>query len=150
MDSKQLKILLADDDLDDCILFREALEEFKLSVRFTIVNDGDQLMKHLEKNIILPNVLFLDLNMPCKTGFECLTEIKRTERLKSIPVIIFSTSFHRDVVDMLYEKGAQYYIQKPRDFYKLKKAIHQALTLTVEGEFIQPSIDKFVLCDFFN
>lgn len=148
MISTQLRILLADDDLDDCFLFKEALDEFHLAVCFTIVNDGEQLMHLLGKKHTLPHILFLDMNMPRKNGFECLEEIKRTEKLKSIPVIIFSTSFDEDIVDMLYKKGAQYYIQKPREFGKLKKAVHQALSMTVKEKFMQPTIEKFVLSDF--
>ena len=116
MNPEHLRILLADDDLDDCFLFKEALGEFCLPVSFTIVNDGEQLMRLFEKKEALPHVVFLDMNMPRKNGFECLEEIKRTEKLKSIPVILFSTSFDQDIVNMLYQKGAQYYIQKPREF----------------------------------
>lgn len=148
MNSPQLRILLADDDLDDCFLFKEALAEYHISVCFTIVNDGEQLMQMLQKESQLPDVLFLDMNMPRKNGFECLAEIKRNEKLKSIPVIIFSTYFDQDIVAMLYQKGAQYYIQKPRDFGKLKKAIQLALSMTVKEKFQQPSIDKFVLSVF--
>lgn len=148
MDSTQLRILLADDDLDDCFLFKEALDEFHISVCFTIVNDGEQLMKHLQKKSTHPDVLFIDMNMPRKNGFECLEEIKRTEKLKSIPVIIFSTYYDRDIVNMLYQKGAQYYIQKPRDFGKLKKAIHLSLSMTVKEKFLQPPIEQFVLSIF--
>ncbi|MDO9186712.1 MAG: response regulator [Bacteroidia bacterium] len=148
MDSTQLRILLADDDLDDCFLFKEALDEFHISVSFTIVNDGEQLMQHLQKKSTYPDVLFIDMNMPRKNGFECLEEIKRTEKLKSIPVIIFSTYYDRDIVNMLYQKGAQYYIQKPREFGKLKKAIHLALSMTVKEKFLQPPLEQFVLSVF--
>lgn len=148
MNSTQLRILLADDDLDDCFLFKEALDEFHISVCFTIVNDGEQLMQLLRKKSTHPDVLFIDMNMPRKNGFECLEEIKRCEKLKSIPVIIFSTYFDRDIVNMLYQKGAQYYIQKPREFGKLKKAIHLALSMTVKEKFLQPPIEKFVLSVF--
>jgi len=148
MNSTELRILLADDDLDDCFLFKEALEEFHIPVCFIIVNDGEQLMNLLEKKNTLPHLLFLDMNMPRKNGFECLEEIKRSEKLKSIPVIIFSTSFDSDIVDMLYQKGAQYYIQKPREFGKLKKAVHHALSMTLEEKFKQPAIEKFVLANF--
>jgi CheY-like chemotaxis protein len=77
MAADELRVLLADDDADDCLFFKEALEELPLSTSLTIVNDGDQLMKWLLKNTSrLPHVLFLDLNMPRKNGFECLTEIR--------------------------------------------------------------------------
>jgi CheY-like chemotaxis protein len=148
MNSAKLKILLADDDLDDCFLFKEALAEFHIPVSFTTVNDGQQLMKFLQKEDVLPDILFLDMNMPRKNGFECLEEIKRSEKLKPLSVIIFSTFFDHDIVNMLYQKGAQCYIQKPREFGKLKKAVHQALSMTVKENFIQPKMEKFVLLNF--
>jgi len=77
MNLKQLNILLADDDIDDCIFFKEALEEFTIPSNLTTVNDGEQLMQILtDETNQLPNILFLDINMPRKNGFECLSEIK--------------------------------------------------------------------------
>ena len=78
MSLKQLDILLADDDLDDCLFFKDALEDMPAYTKFTAVHDGEQLMQLLthEKNG-LPDILFLDLNMPRKNGFECLTEIRQ-------------------------------------------------------------------------
>ena len=94
MNLKQLNILLADDDTDDCIFFENALGELLLSTNLTTVHDGEQLMLLLTKNSTENfDVLFLDLNMPRKNGITCLDEIKHTDKLKSIPVIIFSTSY---------------------------------------------------------
>ncbi len=139
-------LLLADDDMDDCTFFKEALQELPVSAILTIVRDGIALMHLLtSKDVDLPDVLFLDLNMPRKTGFACLSELKSNDRLKQIPVIIFSTSFDRDVINLLYEKGAHYYIRKPGDFSELKKVIHEALVETRINRSTQPSKDKFVL-----
>src|ERR1035437_5387665 len=130
MSLKQLNILLADDDTDDCIFFKEALGELLLSTNLTTVNDGEQLMKLLTNETnVLPDVLFLDLNMPRKNGFECLTEIKLSKKLKQLPVIVFSTSFEQEVVNQLYKNGAQYFIRKPSEFSQFKKIIEQTLTL---------------------
>ncbi len=77
MNSKQLHILLADDDIDDCNFFDKALQALPISSNLTTVRDGERLMKYLGENSKqLPNVLFLDINMPRKSGFECLSEIK--------------------------------------------------------------------------
>jgi len=85
-----LNLLLADDDWDDCALFREALEELPIAAKLNIVHDGVQLMQLLHQNErILPDVLYLDLNMPRKNGFACLAEIKHNKRLSQLPVIIF-------------------------------------------------------------
>jgi CheY-like chemotaxis protein len=146
MAANELLVLLADDDKDDCLFFKDALEELPLTTHLTIVHDGDQLMKLLmKKTSQLPHVLFLDLNMPRKNGFECLTEIKLNKELSQLFVIIFSTSFKHEIVDLLYEKGAQYYIRKPSEFAQIKKVIHQALTNIAERNFEQPEKKNFVL-----
>src|SRR5690242_15966137 len=124
-------ILLADDDKEDSLLFQEILDELPLSTHLTTVFNGEQLMQLLsDTKEQLPDVLFLDLNMPRKNGFDCLTEIKSSEKLKLLSVIIFSTSYDPEIVNLLYKNGAQYYIRKPNSFGQLKKVIHQALTLT--------------------
>src|SRR6187551_1938729 len=106
----QHNLLLADDDIDDCAFFKDALEELPVSATPLTVNDGVQLMNLLSaKSDNLPDILFLDLNMPRKSGFECLSEIKSIDKLKDLPVIIFSTSLGTEVVDLLYQKGAHYY-----------------------------------------
>lgn len=128
MDELKLNILLADDDIDDCIFFKEALEEFPIATTLTAVHDGEQLMKLLEEKTELPHVLFLDLNMPRKNGFECLAEIKTIVRLEHLPVIMYSTSFEQSVVNLLYKNGAQHFIRKPSDFSLFKIIIQQTLT----------------------
>jgi CheY-like chemotaxis protein len=117
-------LLLADDDIDDCIFFEDALNELHVSATLSTVNDGVQLISYLfAKTNSLPDVIFLDLNMPKKSGFECLAEIKKNDILMSIPVIIFSTSLDLNVVDKLYQMGAHRYIRKPAGYDKLKKVI---------------------------
>ena len=141
-----LNILLADDDIDDCGFFKEALGELGVPIEFSAVHDGEQLMQLLSnESTELPNVLFLDLNMPRKNGFECLAEIKFSKKLKELPVIIFSTSFEQEVVNELYENGAQYFIRKPSEFSQFKKIVQQTLTLFTQGNVSQPAKEDFVL-----
>ena len=146
MNMNQLNILLADDDTDDCLFFKEALGELLLFTHLTTVNDGEQLMQLLTNEInVLPHVLFLDLNMPRKNGFECLTEIKLSKRLKQLPVIVFSTSFEQEVVNQLYQNGAQYFIRKPSEFSQFKKIIQLSLALITTENISQPSKENFVI-----
>lgn len=131
--SKPLNILLADDDIDDCIFFKKALEELPLSSHLTIVHDGDQLMQLLTKETTeLPDVVFLDINMPRKNGYECLAEIKQDAKLKALPVVMFSTSFEQDKIEMLFRMGAHVYVHKPGDFAQLKQVIQHALPMAEE------------------
>jgi CheY-like chemotaxis protein len=142
----QFKILLADDDTDDCLFFKEALEELPVSTHLTTVYDGVQLMQQLAENTSeLPHVVFIDLNMPRKKGCECLSEIKRDAKLKALPVVIFSTSFDREMVNKMYENGAHYYLRKPSSFSKLKEVISIALTNVEKYCFTQPPKDSFII-----
>jgi len=134
-----LNILLADDDIDDRFFFDKALQEIPLATSLSTVNNGEQLMNYLVENYgNLPDVLFLDLSMPRKTGFECLAEIKENALLKELPVIMFTTSFTRGIdfeenlINTLSRMGAQDYIRKPADFDDLKQVIQMALTGVIE------------------
>lgn len=145
MNTSPIRLLLADDDNDDCDLFKDALNELALPADLSVVHDGEQLMQLLNKSETLPEVLFLDLNMPRKNGFECLSEIKNDNKLKDLRVIIFSTSFDHDIVNMLYNNGAYYYISKPNEFNKLKNVIHSALSSIREQGYVKPTRENFVL-----
>lgn len=142
---KQLNLLLADDDNGYCFFFNKVLEELPVKIQLATVEDGEELMQYLSKNRKhLPDLLFLDLNMPRKNGSECLEEIKRNKKLKNLPVIIYSSSLNEDVADLLYQKGAHYYIRKT-DCIELKKTIHEALRLRLETKFKRPEREGFVL-----
>jgi len=147
MNKQNYNLLLADDDEDDCTFFKDALDELVISVNLITVNDGVQLMNFLLENLAtnLPDILFLDLNMPRKSGIECLLEIKKNDKLKQLPVIIFSTSADMNIVDLMYKKGATYYIQKRGEFSQLKKVISNALSISTENNFKQPIRDSFIL-----
>ena len=146
MANRDFQILLADDDEDDCMFFKEALDELSLCATLKTVNNGVELMDFLENNLPnLPQVLFLDLNMPRKSGTECLSEIKQSEKFRHLPVIIYSTSSNIDVMDQLYGKGAQYYIRKPADFSTLKSVIGRTIDLIKQNEVLQASRKEFVI-----
>lgn len=141
-----ISILLADDDFDDCDLFKDALSELSIATSIMIVNDGEQLMRLLsEISGNLPDVLFLDLNFPRKAGFDCLAAIKRDEQLKSLFVVIFSTSVDEHLAEELYQHGAHYYICKPAEFSTLKKLIFKVLRIIERGNLERPAIEDFIL-----
>jgi len=140
-----INVLLADDDIDDRYFFDKVLKSLPVRTELATVDDGDKLMIYLAENSEqLPDILFLDLNMPKKNGSECLLEIKQDERLKRLPVIIYSTHRHEKDSDILYEKGAHYYIRKT-DMIELAKTLHHILNLMVENKFERPARDKFSL-----
>jgi CheY-like chemotaxis protein len=135
-------IFLADDDADDRMFFEDALNQLPIPIQLTLSNDGLELMSNLET--VVPDVIFLDLNMPRKNGFQCLEEIRNTPSLKDIPIVIFSTTVNEDAVNKTYQLGANYYICKPHSFELLVKAIETVLTLEMLLK-PQPPKEKFIL-----
>jgi CheY-like chemotaxis protein len=142
---KQLSILLADDDTDDRFFFAKALQALSIPSSLKTVENGELLITYLlENSENLPDVLFLDLNMPMKNGSECLLFIKKNEKLKKLPVIIYSTSLHVEIADLLYKNGAHYYIRKT-ELPDLKKVLSKVLPLILAKNLNRPSREEFVL-----
>ncbi len=130
MTTEYINICLADDDEDDRLFFTEAFDELKINTKVQTFNDGVALMDYLnDEDSILPNVLFLDLNMPRKNGVECLLEIKQNEKLNDIAIAIYSTSSSEDHIEETFINGANIYIKKPNDFEKLKKILSEIVTI---------------------
>jgi CheY-like chemotaxis protein len=130
MQSEPMNLLLAEDDEDDCIFFKEAFEDIKIKTTLRIVNDGVELMNYLTQNgIQLPQILFLDLNLPLKTGIECLLEIKRIPHLKDVPIVIYSTSSSEKDIEDTFVFGANVYVKKPNNFDDLKKILKQVIAI---------------------
>lgn len=131
MEKNKFQILLADDDATDRQLFKQAFDELNRKIILQIVNDGEQLMTYLTRKItVLPQLIFLDLNMPLKNGITCLKEIKAIENLKDIPVAIYSTSTSEKDKRETFIHGANIYIQKPDDFNILKQLLEKVITTT--------------------
>lgn len=130
MEIDALHVLLADDDEDDRMFFKEALQELKVRTQVTLVNDGMQLMNYLNHpENKLPNVIFLDLNMPVKSGIDCLREIRRNKRLRDLAIAIYSTSSSEENIEEAFVQGANIYIKKPSDFSMLKNVLEQVINL---------------------
>jgi len=130
MTHDELFILLADDDEDDRLFFKDAIEELKVRTVVTTVNDGVQLMEYLNApDVQLPHVVFLDLNMPRKDGMECLREIRADARLKELSIAIYSTSSSEEDIEETFVRGANIYIKKPNDFTALKKILSEVISL---------------------
>ncbi len=119
--------LLADDDEDDQLLFREALADIDPSITCEIAKNGQDALKFLQQNLSHPpTLIFLDLNMPIMNGLKCLSEIKRSPSLQHLPVIIYSTSSHRQYVDESMLLGAKDFFVKPSDYSGLKDYLRKA------------------------
>ena len=146
MEKEYIHIILADDDEDDRMFFTDAFDELKINTKVQTFINGAELMNYLnEDTCILPNVLFLDLNMPNKNGIECLLEIKENERFKDIAIAIYSTSSSEEHIEETFVNGANIYIKKPNDFATLKKILSDVVTLNWQYHTSGLNKDNFLL-----
>ncbi len=124
IDKRSLYVLIAEDDPDDRLIIKEALEESGCSFEYRFVSDGEELMHELMSDLMekagrpspLPALILLDLNLPKKDGREALREIKAHPVLRTIPVVVLTTSKNREDVLLSYDLGANSYIVKPATF----------------------------------
>ena len=123
------RFLLIDDDRDDRDLFVEALAEIDDAILCDLAEDGREAINKLEsKTFARPNVIFLDVNMPVMSGWECLLQLKRNDNLKNVPVIMYSTSSHSRDRQIAAELGASYFFTKPNGFGELISFINATIT----------------------
>lgn len=146
MEKDYIHIILADDDEDDRMFFTDAFDELKINTKVQTYNDGVELMNYLNMvDAILPNVLFLDLNMPKKNGIECLHEIKADKRFDDIAIAIYSTSSSEEHIEETFVNGANIYIKKPNDFNTLKKILSDVVTINWQYHTSGLNKDNFLL-----
>ncbi len=145
MQKDYINIVLADDDEDDRLFFTDAFDELKITTRVKTFNDGVYLMDYLNTENVLPNVLFLDLNMPRKSGMECLKEIKQNPKFNDIAIAIYSTSASEEDIENTFVMGANIYIKKPSDFKTLKKVLSEVVTLNWQYHTNGLNKDNFLL-----
>ena len=139
-------VLLADDDKDDREYFMDAFKSLKLNIEVQFVNNGIELMKYLnEPSAIIPHILFLDLNMPKKSGLECLIAIRKIERLKNLTVVIYSTSSSEKDMEDTFVNGANVYMKKPAHLTVLKKLLSHILTINWQYHTSGLNRDNFLM-----
>ena len=135
-------IVLADDDSDDRELFEEAVTVVDPRIKISMAKDGEELMELLKTNSTL-DMIFLDLNMPFKNGFQCLDEIRSIKAFQDLFIILYSTTARPVVIDSAFRKGASLFIQKPNSFSDLKQILLKVFTSGILE--ISPSREGFVL-----
>lgn len=129
MKPKFSKVVLADDDTDDQMFFEMALREVNKDAELNTYKNGVELMKALERpGADLPDIIFLDLNMPRKNGLQCLEEIRQHEDLRAVTVVMLTTSLNQMDIYRAYDKGACLFANKPSELSKWTELIHKVFT----------------------
>ena len=130
MNAELVEVLLVEDDPGDVLLVRESFQDHKVGNTLTVVSDGVEAMALLRRegrytDAARPDLVILDLNLPRMNGTEVLAEIKSDQGLKSIPVVVLTTSEAADDVARSYQLHANAYITKPVDFERFRQIVHQ-------------------------
>jgi CheY-like chemotaxis protein len=133
-------IVLADDDSDDIEIFKDSLNEVQSDIQLESVSNGKQLMELISH--FLPDLLFIDLDMPVKNGLECLVEIRSNPKMEELPVIVFSSTTRPANIQTAYEMGAHLFLIKSSSYEEYKSALKAILTM----DWSSPSIIREQYC----
>jgi CheY-like chemotaxis protein len=145
----KIRILLVEDDEDDRYFFRWGIGESGIEAELTAVTDGRQLMDFL-LNVpepLVPDVIFLDLNMPGMDGKAALQEIRRQKKFSAIPVVILSTSTRPKDIEETYKYGANRYISKTLFYGDSKKWMKKLFAADWRNGLVEPSRESFAFVD---
>ena len=123
------RIVLTDDDHDDCEIFKSAIESVTNKITLDIFHRGADLLEYLGNAEEYPHLIFLDLNMPVMHGFEVLEAIRRDPRHANLSIAIYSTSRYNKDVEEALAKGANIYLPKPNDYTELQQVLTKVLEM---------------------
>ena len=119
------KIFLVEDDKDDQFFFTHALSEIENAILHGVANNGKEAIEILENSVVLPDIIFSDINMPVMNGIECLAEIIKNPLTRNIPVVILSSSI--PLKGVIHTLGARAFIEKPSDCNVLRDKIEKII-----------------------
>jgi len=136
-------VLLAEDDDDDFFIFSLAVKDLSVRVMLTRAENGDILLRLLDESV--PDLLFLDLLMPCKDGRTCIKEIRANAKYDTLPVIIYSSMRDMNNIQFCYREGSNLYVFKPSTLPELKDILERILTIDWKNMMYYPPLSNFVI-----
>lgn len=130
MNQEYSLVYLVDDDADDRMFFKDAFQETFQKPKVITFNCAVRFLEEIQKKLEdLPQIIFLDLNMPKLSGLDCLRQLKVISRIKGIPVAIYTTSNAVKYINDSYKDGATKFVNKPNDFNEIVKTMNVILTM---------------------
>jgi CheY-like chemotaxis protein len=144
MSDKDILIFLADDDEDDRLIFEEAISEISDVMRLVKAQDGLKLLQMLTESIKLPDIIFLDLNMPFQSGKETLKAIRSNKGYQHIPVVIYSTSANPSDIEETFQAGGSLYLEKPYSMESMVKKLEKIFSISWDNSVTVNRKDYFI------
>ena len=143
MQTVKSKVLLAEDDDEDYLVFSLALQELSFRVILTRAENGEILLKMLDEQH--PDILFLDLLMPCKDGRQCLKEIRANRKYDTLPIVVYSSFHDLKNIEFCYREGSNLYALKPGSLSELKNVLEKIFAIDWKKMLYFPTLAEFVL-----
>lgn len=138
-------VIMAEDDDDDYMVFSLAISELSVKVLLTRAENGEILFKLLEEGERNPDMLFLDLLMPCKDGKQCIKEIRANKKYDSMPIIVYSSLDDLQSIEFCYREGSNLYAIKPNSMLELKDILEKILSVNWKKMMYYPPMSRFVV-----
>jgi len=137
-------VLLAEDDDDDYLIFSLAVDDItSVRVELKRAENGDILMRLLDEKH--PDLLFLDLLMPCKDGRQCIREIRSNSKFDSLPIIVYSSMSDLESIEFCYREGTNLYARKPSSLSDLKSILEKIFAMDWKRMLYYPPMSQFVI-----
>jgi DNA-binding response OmpR family regulator len=141
--SQTINIVLAEDDIDDVFLFQLALNELKIAWKLNHADNGENLLALLKD--LIPDIIFLDLNIPCKDGLSCLMEIRKNNAFDNVPVVLISGHTYSKYINDAFSNGANYYLIKANNLSRLVEYLKAIFSVDWKKVMYYPPINQFVI-----
>jgi len=141
MSKLERDIIVAEDDPDDLLFFEMAVKKTEIPVSIRHAKDGTVLFVLLKDKV--PELLFLDINMPCKDGVSCIREIRQSKEYDNLPIIMFTANLYDKIIEDCYRNGANFYLVKPDNFVQLTEKLKQVFSLDWNGVMHYPAMAHF-------
>lgn len=136
-------VVLAEDDKDDVLIFELAVERARILINLRHAVDGDELFLLLKEAI--PDIIFLDINIPCKDGVTCIAEIRQNPEFNHVPVIMYTSYNHSQKIEASYKNGANFYLLKTESIAELAENLKRIFTVEWKRYMYYPPINQFIV-----
>ena len=136
-------ILIAEDDKDDFELLEDVIKNLPITVLINRADNGDILMKLIHENI--PDLLLLDLVLPCKDGKTCLQEIRSDKKFDELPIIVYSAQRDEESIEFCFRNGSNMYVYKPDTYSQIVDAVQKIFAFNWKTVKYYPTRSTFVL-----
>jgi CheY-like chemotaxis protein len=143
MEDEIQDVLVAEDDKDDFDILADVIKDHSVKVIVSRAENGDILMKMIHEKI--PDLLFLDLIMPCRDGKTCIKEIRADKKFDELPVIVYTSMRHIDTVEFCFRNGSNMYVLKPDSYSGVAEVVEKIFSINWKKVHYYPTRSAFIL-----